>query len=208
RPFIVEDGGHHAHHGKMGNGHCRGASPQGLPSESAAAGSSARPDPRGPRSSRTSQPCARSAGRSCGPPARPDLSHLRLRPEGGTRLVPDRRDPIVPLRSPPFRGRAMPGVPLEDVREVSDYIAALEHGMARLRGGFPLSGRLIREIHAILLRSGRGSSKNPGEFRRGPVWLGGPSPDRAVFVPPPWQEVPDALAALERFLHDEGAFTP
>lgn len=107
-----------------------------------------------------------------------------------------------------FEDEQVPGVPLEDVREVSDYIAALEHGMARLRGGFPLSGRLIREIHAILLRTGRGSIKNPGEFRRGPVWLGGPSPDRAVFVPPPWQEVPDALAALERFLHDEGLFTP
>lgn len=107
-----------------------------------------------------------------------------------------------------FEDDQMPGVPIEDVREVSDYIAALEHGMARLRGGFPLSGRLLRELHSVLLRSGRGSSKDPGEFRQGPVWLGGPSPDRAVFVPPPWQEVPDALAALERFLHDEGGFTP
>src|SRR3989304_1104951 len=66
-----------------------------------------------------------------------------------------------------------PGVPLEDVREVSDYVAALEHGIDRLRKGFPLSLRLLREIHRILLRSGRGLDKEPGEFRRSQVWIGG-----------------------------------
>src|SRR5262245_21281065 len=66
-----------------------------------------------------------------------------------------------------------PGVPLDDVVEVSNYVAALEHGMARLRGGFPLSNRLIREMHKMLLTRGRGEDKQPGEFRRSQNWIGG-----------------------------------
>lgn len=99
-----------------------------------------------------------------------------------------------------------PGVPLDDVVEVSNYVAALEHGLARLREGFPLSNRLIREIHAVLLSRGRGSGKDPGEFRRSQNWLGGSRPGNAVFVPPPHTELKDAMAALERFLHadDDG----
>jgi Fic family protein len=99
-----------------------------------------------------------------------------------------------------------PGVPLDDVVEVSNYVAALEHGLARLREGFPLSNRLIREIHGILLSRGRGSGKDPGEFRRSQNWLGGTRPGNAIFVPPPHTEVPDCMAALERFLHaaDDG----
>lgn len=62
-----------------------------------------------------------------------------------------------------------PGAPFhEDVVDVSNYVRALEHGVARLRGGFPISNRLIREIHAELLSRGRGSQKSPGEFRRSP----------------------------------------
>jgi len=94
-----------------------------------------------------------------------------------------------------------PGVPLDDVREVSNYMDALEHGLQRLRGGFPISLRLLREMHEHLLRRGRGSSKAPGEFRRTPVWIGGPSPDRAQFVPPPADHVQPCLDALEKFLH-------
>lgn len=94
-----------------------------------------------------------------------------------------------------------PGVPLDDVREVSNYVDALEYGLARMRGGFPLSLRLLREMHEHLLRRGRGSSKAPGEFRRTPVWIGGPSPDRAQFVPPPADKVAECLSALEHFLH-------
>jgi Fic family protein len=94
-----------------------------------------------------------------------------------------------------------PGVPLDDVREVSNYVDALEHGLARLRSGFPLSLRLLREMHEHLLRRGRGSGKAPGEFRRTPVWIGGPSPDRAQFVPPPADQLLQCLDALERFLH-------
>lgn len=94
-----------------------------------------------------------------------------------------------------------PGVPLDDAVEVSNYVAALEHGLQRLREGFPLSNRLIREIHGVLLSRGRGSGKDPGEFRRSQNWIGGSRPGNAVFVPPPPMAVPECMAALERFLH-------
>jgi Fic family protein len=96
-----------------------------------------------------------------------------------------------------------PGVPIDDVVEVSNYVAALEHGLGRLRGGFPLSNRLVREIHGVLLSRGRGSSKELGEFRRTQNWIGGSRPGNAAFVPPPSTEVPECMAALERFLHAE-----
>lgn len=96
-----------------------------------------------------------------------------------------------------------PGVPLEDVVEVSNYVAALEHGLARLREGFPLSNRLIREIHGVLLSRRRGSGKDAGEFRRSQNWIGGTRPGNAVFVPPPHTDVADCMAALERFFHVE-----
>lgn len=102
-----------------------------------------------------------------------------------------------------------PGVPLDDVREVSNYIDALEHGLKRLHEGFPMSLRLLREMHEHLLRRGRGAGKAPGEFRRTQVWIGGPSPDRAQFVPPPANHVEPCLRALEQFLHaDEDAISP
>ena len=94
-----------------------------------------------------------------------------------------------------------PGVPFEDVVEVSNYVAALDHGLRRLGEGFPLSNRLIREIHAVLLSRGRGSGKAPGEFRRSQNWIGGTRPGNAQFVPPPHTAVPDCMAALERFCH-------
>src|ERR1051325_3695201 len=70
-----------------------------------------------------------------------------------------------------FELEEAPGVPFADVVEVSNYVAALEHGMARLRGGFPLSNRLIREMHEQLLARGRGSEKQPGEFRKSQNWI-------------------------------------
>ena len=95
-----------------------------------------------------------------------------------------------------------PGVPLDDVEEVSNYVAALNHGLVRLRvDDFPLSLRLIREMHALLLRGGRGAGKQPGDFRAGQVWVGGAAPARAHFVPPPPEALDDLLAAFERFLH-------
>ncbi|MDZ7749166.1 MAG: Fic family protein [Halofilum sp. (in: g-proteobacteria)] len=97
----------------------------------------------------------------------------------------------------------VPGVPFDDVVEVSDYIAALEHGLRRLRSGFPLSNRLLRETHARLLAHGRGAEKQPGEFRRSQNWIGGTRPGNAAFVPPPPQRVADCMSDLERFLHDE-----
>ena len=96
-----------------------------------------------------------------------------------------------------------PGAPLEDVLEVSNYVTALEHGLRRLKEGFPLSNRLIRELHGVLLSSGRGSTKDPGEFRRSQNWIGGSRPGNAVFVPPPHTAVPDCMSDLERFLHGE-----
>ena len=64
----------------------------------------------------------------------------------------------------------------------------MTHGLHRLRDGFPVSLRLIREIHEILLAKGRGSSKQPGEFRRTQNWIGGTRPGNAAFVPPPAEE--------------------
>jgi Fic family protein len=96
-----------------------------------------------------------------------------------------------------------PGVPLDDAREVSRCVAAMEHGLARLRAGFPLSLRLLREMHAVLLDHPRGTGKAPGEFRRSQVWLGGTRPGNAIFVPPPADELPACLDAFERFLHDQ-----
>jgi Fic family protein len=101
-----------------------------------------------------------------------------------------------------------PGVPVEDAREVSLYVAALEHGLKRLRGGFPLSLRLVREVHRVLLGHGRGERRAPGEFRRSQVWIGGTRPGNAVFVPPPASEVDECLKHFERFLHDEPDSTP
>ena len=87
-----------------------------------------------------------------------------------------------------------------DVVEVSNYVKAMEHGIARLRGGFPLSNRLIREIHEILLSQGVGENKTPGEFRRSQVWLGGTRPGNAEFVPPPHTHVADCMGTSRAVL--------
>jgi Fic family protein len=107
-----------------------------------------------------------------------------------------------------FEANETPGVPLDDVAEVSSYVKAIEHGLRRIREGFPLSLRLIRELHGILLQSGRGADKNPGEFRRSQNWIGGTRPGNAVYVPPPPEAVPESMGALERWLHDEPERTP
>ncbi len=102
-----------------------------------------------------------------------------------------------------FENDKAPGAPVQDVQEVSNYVAAMTHGLERMRGGFPLSLRLIREIHEILLVKGRGSDKQPGEFRRSRNWIGSSRPGNAVFVPPPPELVMDCMGALELFLHEE-----
>ena len=107
-----------------------------------------------------------------------------------------------------FENEAVPGVPLDDVREVSNYVAALDHGLKRLREGFPLSLRLIREIHEILLRKGRGKDKTPGEFRTTQNWIGGTRPGNAIYVPPPPERLMECLDSFEKFLHDETVTLP
>lgn len=90
----------------------------------------------------------------------------------------------------------------DDATEVTNYIVAMEHGLARVREGFPISVRLFREMHELLLQGARGQHRRPGELRKSPVWLGGATLDDAVFVPPPPDEMRDALSDLEKFLHE------
>lgn len=96
-----------------------------------------------------------------------------------------------------------PGVPLDDAREVSRCVAALETGLKGLRGGLPLCTRLLCDMHKSLLAHPRGRGKAPGEVRRSQVWIGGTRPGNAAFVPPPADAVPECLQHLERFLNDE-----
>jgi len=102
-----------------------------------------------------------------------------------------------------------PGMSVDDVQEVSNYVMAMTHGLRRIReDGFPLSLRLMKEIHAILMAKGRGSRQAPGEFRRSQNWIGGTRPGNAIYVPPPWEQVIDCLGNLEKFLHDQPKRTP
>jgi Fic family protein len=102
-----------------------------------------------------------------------------------------------------FEAEETPGVPVDDTREVSNYVAAMNHGLRRLREDFPLSLRLIREIHAILLSKGRGQDKDPGEFRRTQNWIGGTRPGNALFIPPPPHMLMGCLGALGSFIHTD-----
>lgn len=106
-----------------------------------------------------------------------------------------------------FELEGVAGVPLDDVQEVSNYVAALTHGLDRLKT-LPLSLRLLKEIHGVLLAKGRGSSQEPGEFRRSQNWIGGSRPGKAYFVPPPPDQVLECLGALEKFLHNDPVKTP
>ncbi|MGE3623884.1 MAG: Fic family protein [Bdellovibrionales bacterium] len=96
-----------------------------------------------------------------------------------------------------------PSVPVDDVVEVSSYVAALEHGLNRVKEGFPVSLRLIREMHEILLSKGRGNNKQPGEFRTSQNWIGGSRPGNAAFVPPPPDRLIECLDTFEKYLHLE-----
>lgn len=108
-----------------------------------------------------------------------------------------------------FENEAAPGVPIEDLEETANYIAAMNHGVDSIASGrLPLCNRLLREVHERLLRSGRGADKTPGEFRRSQNWLGGTRPGDARYVPPPWEDVQPAMSDLERFLHDEPSPSP
>ena len=96
----------------------------------------------------------------------------------------------------------VPEMLLDDAEEVSSYVAALAHGLARMENGFPLSQRLMREMHGTLLSTKRGINKDPGEYRRSQNWIGGPSLEHAKYVPPPATHVLDLMSNLERFIHD------
>ena len=102
----------------------------------------------------------------------------------------------------------VPGVPRHDTLAVSNCVAALDHGIRQVRDGFPLSNRLFREIHRILLSRGRGSKMLPGEYRSSQNWIGGSRPGNAHFVPPPHTEVPNCMAALEKFINEENKSLP
>jgi Fic family protein len=107
-----------------------------------------------------------------------------------------------------FEADGVPGTPVHDVQEVSRYVAALQYGVKQVRSGkLPLSLRLLRETHRVLMKGGRGGSYAPGEFRRTQNWVGGTRPGNAAYVPPPPHEMLAALDNLERFLHDEYGFT-
>jgi len=107
-----------------------------------------------------------------------------------------------------FESNEAPGVPLDDVEEVSNYVAAMNYGLERLRDGFPLSLRLIKEIHGVLLAKGRGATKQTGEFRRSQNWIGGTRPGNATFVPPPPDKVMDCMSDLEKFIYAEEPSLP
>ncbi|MCD8564109.1 MAG: Fic family protein, partial [Burkholderiaceae bacterium] len=106
-----------------------------------------------------------------------------------------------------YENDEVPGVPVDDVAEVSSYVAAMNHGLERLRD-FPLSLRLIKEIHTILMTNARGGTKQPGEFRTTQNWIGGSRPGNARFVPPPPEYVMECLDNFEKFLHDERVKMP
>lgn len=106
-----------------------------------------------------------------------------------------------------FENAEAPGVPTEDVEEVSNYVRAMEYGLKRLKK-LPLSVRLVKEIHGVLLHNVRGADKDPGEFRRSQNWIGGTRPGNAAYVPPPVPEILPAMGALEKFLHNDPTKTP
>jgi Fic family protein len=109
-----------------------------------------------------------------------------------------------------YENEALAGKPLDDITEVSNYVDAMLFGLERLQdpNGLPLCLRLLREMHARLLKTGRGAGKNPGEFRRSQNWLGGTRPGNAQFVPPPVNEMDACLDNLERFLQDDARPIP
>ena len=108
-----------------------------------------------------------------------------------------------------YESKETPGAHINDVREVSNYVAAMEHGLDRIQAGGPISLDLIRNIHGILMRSGRGSEQAmPGKFRQAQNWVGGPRPSVALFVPPPPERVLALMENLEQFINAEDRSLP
>ncbi len=107
-----------------------------------------------------------------------------------------------------YEAKEAPGVPVNDVEEVSSYVSAMDYGQEQLDADFPLSLRLIRRIHKVLLTNSRGKERQPGEFRISQNWIGGSRPGDAVFVPPPPNQVINLMGELEKFIHDQKDNTP
>lgn len=107
-----------------------------------------------------------------------------------------------------FESQDVPGVPIDDAREVSQYVAAMDFGLKRLKEDFPLCSRLLREVHRVLLAKGRGSEKTPGEFRTSQNWIGGSRPGNALFVPAPPDQLQEAMGDFEKTLHSDSKSTP
>ncbi len=127
--------------------------------------------------------------------------HVRLEAVLSSRIEGTRSDVTDLLRFEAGDEESVGGL-RDDVREVSNYMTALDHGIRRLDGGFPLSMRLLREVHEHLMTGVRGGDATPGEFRKSQNWIGGTSPSDAAFVPPPVDAMRPALDDLEQFLHD------
>ena len=96
----------------------------------------------------------------------------------------------------------------DDWEEVQNYVKATNYGVERIKGGFPVCTRLIREIHKILMQGVRGEHKAPGEFRTSQNWIGGSMPSNAVYVPPPHTEIAECLTDFEKFINNEEIDTP
>jgi Fic family protein len=102
-----------------------------------------------------------------------------------------------------FEQKQKTNIAVEDVEEVSNYVQSINYGLKQLKTRLPLSLRLLREIHGILLSGSRGSKQSPGEFRKSQNWIGGTRPGNAIFVPPPPEYMVDCLSDFEKFLHDK-----
>ncbi|WP_261517988.1 Fic family protein [Campylobacter lanienae] len=96
----------------------------------------------------------------------------------------------------------------DDWEEVQNYVKAINYGIERVKDGFPVCTRLIRDIHKVLMTGVRGEHKTPGEFRISQNWIGGSMPSKAVYVPPPHTEIADLLTDFEMFINNEEVDTP
>ncbi|RYZ90123.1 MAG: Fic family protein [Proteobacteria bacterium] len=96
----------------------------------------------------------------------------------------------------------LPGVPLDDVKEVSRYVNALNQGITQVRNGREIDLSLVLELHRILLSSGRGSDKDPGSVRTAQNWIGGRTPDNCMFVPPPPEQLAEVLPKFFKYLSE------
>lgn len=101
-----------------------------------------------------------------------------------------------------FETEAEAGTPIDDIREVSNYVDAMMYGLDRITE-LPLSLRLIREVHGRLMKESRGGDKSLGKFRRTQNWIGGTRPGNAIYVPPPVSELDACLDAFEKFIHTD-----